>query len=75
MDKIAVKKAILSALSEEIDLWLDKSEGIKDGYEYETEFINTARHVNKILLSNSLGDVLSNRNSKKNFTPVSDNLK
>jgi len=74
MDKLAVKTAILSAVSEELDLWLDQSETIKDGYEYETAFINTAQRVNKILLSKSLGTLSSNRN-KKNFRPVSENLK
>jgi len=74
MDKLAVKTAILSAISEELDLWLEKSESIKDGYEYETEFINTARQVNSILLTKSLGKTSVNRN-KKNFTPVLENLK
>jgi len=74
MDKLAVKTAILSAISEELDLWLEKSESIKDGYEYETEFMNTARQVNSILLTKSLGKTSVNRN-KKNSTPVLENLK
>ena len=74
MDKTAVKAAIIAAISEEIDLWLDKSEEIKDGYEYETEFINTTQKVNKIMLSKSLGNVSSDRN-KKNSRPVLGSLK
>jgi hypothetical protein len=69
MDKTTMKTAIMSALSEEIDLWLEKEEMIKDGYEYEDEFINTARKVNQILLTKSLGVISSNRN-KKNSRPV-----
>ena len=74
MEKAAVKAAILSAISEEIDLWLDKSESIKDGYEYETEFINTTQKVNKIMLSESIGKVSPDRNKKKS-RPVLGSLK
>jgi hypothetical protein len=65
MDKLSIKTAMLSALSEEIDLWLDKKDSIQNGYDYETEFINVARKVNNILLSKSLGSVSTNRNKKK----------
>jgi hypothetical protein len=82
MDKSTLKIAMLSAISEEIDLWLDKETGINDGYEYESEFIKTAHKINHILLSNastplsnqSMGAVSCNRN-KKNFIPVLGNLK
>jgi hypothetical protein len=74
MDKLVLKTEILSAISAELDLWLEKSDHIKDGYEYETEFINTARQVNGILLSKSLGKTSVNRN-KKNSTPVLGSLK
>jgi len=43
MDKTSMKSAIMSALSEEIDMWLDKESKITDGYEYEDEFMHTAR--------------------------------
>ena len=69
MDKTSMKAAIMSALSEEIDMWLDKESKITDGYEYEDEFMHTARKVNQILLTKSLGSVSSNRN-KKNSGPV-----
>ena len=69
MDKTSMKSAIMSALSEEIDMWLDKESKITDGYEYEDEFMHTARKVNQILLTKSLGSVSSNRN-KKNSGPV-----
>jgi hypothetical protein len=74
MDKTTIKTAILSAISEEIDLWLDKEENIKDGYEYESEFMNTAHKVNQIMLSKSLGKISSKRNKKKS-RPVLENLK
>jgi hypothetical protein len=51
-----------------LDLWLDKASTIKDGYQYESEFIKTARNVNQILLSQSLGEVSGNRNKKKLHT-------
>jgi len=65
MDKSTLKNAMLSAISEELDLWLDKEKVITDGYEYEDEFMQVSRKVNRILLSKSLGDVSSNRNKKK----------
>jgi hypothetical protein len=64
MDKSALKTEILSAISAELDLWLEKAENINDGYQYETEFMRTAQCVNKILLSKSLGQPPSNRNKK-----------
>ena len=69
MDRSAQKSAILSAISSELDLWLDKEKDITDGYEYENEFIKTTRQINQILLSKSLGEVSCNRN-KKNSIPV-----
>ena len=69
MEQSAKKMAILSAISEEVDLWLSKEGSIKDGYTYESEFIDTTRKINQILLSKSLGSVSSNKN-KKNSRPV-----
>jgi hypothetical protein len=74
MDKSMQKTAMLSAISEELDLWLDKESGIQDGYDYENEFMKTAHKVNHILLSKSLVSVSCDRN-KKNFIPVLGNLK
>jgi hypothetical protein len=68
MDKSAVKEAMLSAISGELELWLDKESLIKDGYDYEEEFIKLTRRVNHILLSKSLGEVSPNRNKKKLHT-------
>jgi hypothetical protein len=69
MDKSSIKTSMLSAISAELDLWLDKESTIEDGYQYESEFMKTALNVNRILLSRSLGKVSSNRN-KKNCIPV-----
>ena len=66
---------MLSAISEELDLWLDRENIIADGYEYESEFMQVSRNINRILLSKSLGDVSSNRNKKKNSIPVLEPLK
>ena len=73
MDTTAIKTAMLSAISEELDLWLYKEKEIKDGYEYESEFMKTAHQVNRILLRKSIGTVSSNR-GKKNFIPVLERL-
>ena len=65
MEKSTLREAMLSAISEELDLWLDKEKDITDGYEYESEFMQVSRNINRILLSKSLGDVSCNRNKKK----------
>jgi len=65
MDKSTLKSIMLSAISEELDLWLDKTITITDGHEYESEFMNTAHKINHILFTKSLGEVSSNRNKKK----------
>ena len=74
MDKATLKKDILSAISEELDLWLDKESEIQDGYEYESEFMKTAQQVSRVMLFKSLGKVSCNRN-KKNFIPVLESMK
>jgi hypothetical protein len=74
MDKAMLKTAILTAISEELDLWLDKESSLTDGYDYENEFMKTAQKVNHILLSQSLGKVSCNRN-KKNSRPVLGSMK
>ena len=74
MDTLIKKEAILSAISEELDMWLSKESSITDGYEYETEFMKTARQINRILLSKSIGESCSNRN-KKNSTRILGNMK
>ncbi len=74
MDKRAIKTAILSAISEELDLWLEKEDAIDDGYEYESEFIKAAQKINRIILSKSLDTTPVNRN-KKNSRPVLGNSK
>jgi hypothetical protein len=65
MDKGTIKAAIMSAISEEVDLWLDKEGSIKDGYEYEDEFMKTAHKVCQAMLSKSLEDISSNRKKKE----------
>jgi len=74
MEQSAKKMAILSSISEELDLWLAKEGSIEDGYTYESEFIDTTRKINRILLSKSLGSISGNKN-KKNFRPVLGSLK
>ena len=69
-----LKAEILSALSSEVDIWLEKQSTISDGYEYETQFMKVAQKVNTILLEKSMGKLPVSRN-KKNFTPVLEKLK
>jgi hypothetical protein len=75
MDKSAAKAAIMSAVSEELDVWFDKIDTFEDGHEYETEFSKFAHGVNRIMLQESLGKPPSNRNKKKKFSPVLGSLK
>ena len=74
MDKSTLKSIMLSAISEELDLWLDKESTITDGYQYEDEFtctvyevrgMKTAHRINHILFTKNLGEVSCNRNKKK----------
>ena len=67
MDKVALKQSIMSAISEELDLWLSKESTINDGYEYEDEFLKMARQVNHIMFAKSLGEVSCNRNKKNSI--------
>jgi len=69
MDKSTLKSMMLSAISEELDSWLDKETTITDGHQYEDEFMKTAHRINHILFTKSLGEVSCNRN-KKNSIPV-----
>jgi hypothetical protein len=69
MDKSAIKKDILSALSEELDSWLESQEAITDGYEYESKYMKFAQKMNKIVFEKSLGRLPGSRN-KKNSIPV-----
>lgn len=70
MSKEQVKAEILSAISQELDIWLEASSKIKEGYEYEERYIAFSRKVNKLMLEKSLGELPKDRN-KKNSIPVS----
>ena len=63
-DKSALKSAMLSAISDDLDLWLAKEINIGNSYEYESEFLKTTRSINRILFSKSLGEISVNRNKK-----------
>jgi hypothetical protein len=69
MDKIALKTEILSALSSELDSWLESQSKIKDGHEYETTYMLFAQKMNKLILEKSMGKLPGSRN-KKNFIRV-----
>lgn len=69
-ERAALKAAIMQSLSEEVDQWLDKQPGITSGYDYEAEFLKTARAINKLILEKSLGAQPRSRNDKKKSTPA-----
>jgi hypothetical protein len=64
MNKASTKREILSAISAELDLWLEAESQIKDGYEYEDRYMQFARKVNKLILEKSIGTVPKDRNSE-----------
>ena len=57
-DKLELKSAMLSAISEELDIWLSKESQIADSYEYEDEFLKITRSITRILFSKSLGEII-----------------
>jgi hypothetical protein len=69
MEQSTIKAEILSAISGELDVWLSEQTSIKDGYEYESRYIEFAQKINRTILLKSLGKQPGSRN-KKNFTPV-----
>jgi len=69
MDKLALKAAILESIGTELDVWLDKKDSIKTGYEWETTLVGHAQKINQLIIQHSLGSVPINRN-KKNFGRV-----
>ncbi len=69
-ERESLKAAIMQSLSQEVDKWLDKQQGLTSGYDYETEFLKTTRTVNKMLLEKSLGEQPRSRNDKKKSTPA-----
>ena len=69
-ERSTLKAAIMQSLSEEVDKWLDKQQSIASGYDYEVEFLKTARNVNKIILEKSLGEQPRSRNDKKKSKPA-----
>lgn len=70
-----IKSEILKTVSEELDAWLEKKDGITDGYEYETEFGEMAFRLNQIMLQKSIGQLPKSRNGKKKFKLVLGGLK
>lgn len=74
MEKETIKQEIMTALSQEIDQWLDEEKKIKDGYSYEAALLKRAFSMGRVVMEKSMGEVSSNRN-KKNCTPVLERLK
>lgn len=65
MKKEELKEEIFKAIGYEIDQWLEESEKIKSGYEYEDKFLKRIQQISKILLQKSIGEAGTNRNKKK----------
>ena len=66
-EKSALKSAMLTAISDELDLWLAKESNIGDSYECENEFLKTTRRINHVLFSQSLGEISGDRNKKNPY--------
>lgn len=65
MKEPELKAEILAAVSEELDTWLKDQSKIKDGYEYETKYMQFAQKINKLILEKSMGQLPGSRNKKK----------
>lgn len=65
MKKEELKEEIFKAIGNEIDQWLEESEKIKSGYEYEDKFLIRMRNMAKIIMQKSIGEAGTNRNKKK----------
>lgn len=65
MENSQIKQEILSAMSQELDGWLEEQSKITDGYEYESKYMLFAQRMNNIVLQKSMGKVPGSRNKKK----------
>lgn len=74
MEKEKMKQEIMSAVSQEIDQWLEEESLIKDGITYEATVLKRSLNIGRVMMEKSMGEVSSNRN-KKNCTPVLARLK
>jgi len=64
MEKPAIKSAIMSCISSELDLWLDEMNDCVDGYDFEDKLLQRCRKINKMIISKSVGKVPKSRNKK-----------
>lgn len=65
-----IKAEILQAFSRKLDEFLEDSEKIKGGYDYEERYLLFACNTNRIVLQKMVGKNPKNRNNKKNFMRV-----
>lgn len=65
-----IKAEILQAFSRELDEFLEDSEKIECGYDYEERYLLFARNTNRIVLQKIVGEIPKNRNNKKNSIRV-----
>jgi hypothetical protein len=74
MEKKKLKEEIMAALSQEVDLWLEEEDNLKDGYSYESTILRRSLNMGRTIMEKSIGPLSDNRN-KKNFIPVLAKLK
>ena len=55
MEKSEIKAAIIAGISEELDQWLEKKDGITSGYEYERQLLKVSQKLNRLLVQHSVG--------------------
>ena len=60
---------ILSIVEQHYKEWSSDGKRNENGYEYESTFVKMMQNVSKEVFQSSLGDLSTNRNSKKKFKP------
>lgn len=71
METKELAKELLASIESEITLWASECNQIDNGYDYESQFIERARNISRILLEQSV-TMKGPERSKKKSTPVSE---
>ena len=61
---------ILSIVEQHYKEWSSDSKRNESGYAYESTFVKMMQNMSKEMFQSSLGDLSTNRNSKKNCKPL-----
>lgn len=66
-DKNKLKLEFLKIAGEEFELMMNKLDTAKTGLEYENMVVDSAKVLNKVLITKSLGQLPKDSRYKKNF--------